>query len=172
MAGVVEALVRAETFYTIDDAADLVNAETLVIGGKTYTFQDTLTDSDGNVHIGATVADTVTNLLAAINLSNQGESAVGAGTDYAASMTRNSRVFAVLTSATVLTVRSHVPGTIGNLIPMTIGTSAVTVDNALCEGGTGNVGQFFDEFFESVQLNSEAIMHLAPFGFEEGGALD
>ena len=172
MAGVVEAWVRAETFYTIDDAADLVNAETVVVAGKTDTFQDTLTDVDGNVHIGATIADTVTNLLAAVNLSNEGESAVGAGTDYAASMTKNEFVFAVLTSATVITMRAHVPGVLGNLIPMTIGTSANTVDNALCEGGTGDIGQFFNEMLGSVQLNSEALLLLAPFSTVAGGSSD
>ena len=71
MSGVVEVLVRAATFYTID-GTDITNAETIVIANKTYTAQDTLTDVDGNFHIGATIAATVTNLLAAINLSNQG----------------------------------------------------------------------------------------------------
>jgi len=58
-----------------------VDGETLTIDGKTYTLQDSLTDVDGNVQIGALPADTVDNIRAAINLDP------GAGTAYAASMT-------------------------------------------------------------------------------------
>jgi len=57
------------------------NTNTVVIGAKTYTFQTTLTDVDGNVKIGASASDSIDNLIAAINL------AAGAGTTYAASMT-------------------------------------------------------------------------------------
>ena len=152
--------VKASTFYTIDDAADLVDGETLVIAGKTYTFQDTLTDVDGYVHIGATIAATVTNLLAAVNLSNEGESAVGAGTDYAASTTRNTDVHAVLTSATVITMVAHAPGTQGNLIPMTVGTSATTVDNATCENGAGSLAVWAEELMAQNQINSEVASHI------------
>ena len=153
--------VKASTFYTIDDALDLVNGETLVVAGKTYTFQDTLTDADGNVHIGADIAATVTNFVAAVNLSNEGESAVGAGTDYAASMTRNTDVHAQLTSATVVTMVAHAPGTQGNLIPMTIGTSANLVDNATCEGGAGSLAVWAEELLLYNQINSEVVSHLA-----------
>ena len=58
-----------------------LDTETTVIGSKTYTWQDTLTDVDGNVHIGATASDCIDNLIAAIILGS------GSGTDYAASMT-------------------------------------------------------------------------------------
>lgn len=60
-----------------------LDTETVVIGTKTYTFQDTLTDVDGNVKIGASASDSIDNLIAAINLG------AGAGTAYAASMTAN-----------------------------------------------------------------------------------
>jgi hypothetical protein len=169
MAGVTTALVRAETFITLDDAAEFANTETIVIGQKTYTAQDTLTNVDGNVHIGADVAATLTNLIAAVNISNEGESAIGAGTDYATAMTRNPDVYAIATSATVATFRAHIPGAIGNNIPVANGTGAATVDNATLEGGTGIVADFFDEVLDSVQLNSEALMHLSPFSTTAGG---
>ena len=38
--------VKASTFYTIDAAGELTNGETVVIAGKTYTAQATLTDSE------------------------------------------------------------------------------------------------------------------------------
>ena len=165
-------LARASTFYTIDAVGEITNGETIVVAGKTYTFQDTLTDSDGNVHIGADIAATVTNFLAAINLSNEGESAVGAGTDYAASMTRNANVFAYLTSATVLTIYAHVPGEIGNFITCTVGTSGVTLDNATLENGSGNIGDFFDGLFDLNQINAEVQTALRPFSTSVGGSVD
>lgn len=70
-------------------AENAANGNTVTIGTKVYTFQDTLTNVDGNVKIGATASDTIDNLIAAINLST------GAGTLYAASMTAiNGKAFA------------------------------------------------------------------------------
>lgn len=57
------------------------DTETVVIGAKTYTFQTSLTDVDGNVLIGATASDSLDNLIVAINLGS------GAGTTYATSTT-------------------------------------------------------------------------------------
>lgn len=150
---------RASTFYTIDADADITDGETLVVAGKTYTVQATLTDSDGNVHRGADHQGTISNLVAAINLSNEGESAVGAGTDYADSMTRNTNVYAVEGTDT-LTVYAHVPGTQGNFIPVTVGTSAAEVDNATLEGGTGSMAVFAEELLQYNQINSEVQSHL------------
>jgi hypothetical protein len=43
-----------------------LDTETLTIDGKVYTFQDTLTDVDGNIHIQATAAAQITAIVAAI----------------------------------------------------------------------------------------------------------
>jgi hypothetical protein len=66
-----------------------VDGSTVTIGSKVYTFQDTLTNVDGNVKIGANPAACVANLIAAINL------AAGAGTTYATAMTLNADVHRV-----------------------------------------------------------------------------
>lgn len=58
-----------------------LDTETVVIGAKTYTFQTTLTNVDGNVLIGATASDTLDNLASAMNLT------AGAGSTYAAATT-------------------------------------------------------------------------------------
>ncbi len=60
-----------------------LDTETVTIGTKTYTYQTTLTDIDGNVLIGATVAESIDNLVCAMI----GGPATGAGTKYAAAMT-------------------------------------------------------------------------------------
>jgi len=171
MSGITTALVRATATITLDDAAEATDTETIVIGGKTYTFNATVGTDDGSVHIGATVADTVANLVAAINLDpTVGETGVE-GTDYGANMVRNDRVWASWVVATgVITLHAQVPGTIGNLIPLTAGTSGVTVSGALLSGGTGILADFMEQLLGSVQLNSEAIMHLSPFSAIDSGA--
>jgi len=65
-----------------------LDTETVTIGTKVYTFQDILTDVDGNVLIGASASESLDNLIAAINL------AAGSGTIYAASTTAGSNVIA------------------------------------------------------------------------------
>jgi len=62
--------------------ANAGNGKVVVVGTKTYTFQTTLTNVDGNVKIGATASASIDNLVAAINLDP-----AGAGTKYAAAMT-------------------------------------------------------------------------------------
>src|SRR5437879_98291 len=63
---------------TLTATGQPANAQTVKIGGKTYTFQTVLTNVDGNVFIGATLTITLANLLAALNLG------AGSGTAYAA----------------------------------------------------------------------------------------
>ena len=70
---------------------NISDGKIVTIGSKVYTFQATLTNVDGNVHIGGNASGTIDNLIDAINLGS------GAGTDYAADMTANE----VTTLATV-----------------------------------------------------------------------
>ncbi len=60
-----------------------LDTETCIVGTKTYTFQTTLTDVDGNVLIGATTADTISNFVDAL----LPDALSGKGTNFAASMT-------------------------------------------------------------------------------------
>jgi hypothetical protein len=71
------ALVKASSFITIDADADITEGETLVIGGKTYTFNATLGSSDGDVQLGAAGAYALSAaaVAAAVNLDGT------AGTD-------------------------------------------------------------------------------------------
>lgn len=62
------------------DGTNVQNGDMVNLGPNTYTFQTTLTDVIGNVHIGADAAGSLTNLEHAINL-NGGTP----GVDYAAS---------------------------------------------------------------------------------------
>lgn len=100
------------------------NTETVVIDGKTYTFQTVLTNVDGNVLIGANLAASIANLTDAINLG------AGAGTDYAAATTLNPDVTGTA-GATTLVVTAKIAGTGGNAI-----TTTETITNASWGGAT------------------------------------
>ena len=56
---------------TLTASGVFTNTQTVVVGGKTYTTQTTLTDVDGNVLIGANAEATLANLKAAINLEDR-----------------------------------------------------------------------------------------------------
>lgn len=102
--------VKASSVLTVTSGMNVSNGDTVTIGGKVYTFQTTLTDVDGNVDIGADDDGTAANLAAAINLG------AGAGTAYAASMTKHPSVTAVaVTNAVTVTAISGIKG-VGNAI--------------------------------------------------------
>jgi putative NIF3 family GTP cyclohydrolase 1 type 2 len=116
------AIATTETFTPVGnvfDAATLgttttgTDPDTYTIGGKTYTFQNTLTDVDGNVNIGGSLAQAKLNLVAAMDLSGV------AGTDYATSMSAHTTVdvAAFIVNDAVLTAK--VPGTAGDSIATT-----------------------------------------------------
>lgn len=113
--------------------AGVADTETVTVGGKTYTFQATLTDVDGNVDLGANNTEALANLAAAINLG------AGAGTAYAASMTENPLVRAISSDATTLVVRSKVEGAIGNQIASTEAAASGSWGAATLAGGSGDL---------------------------------
>lgn len=156
-----ESLVHASQTlqFTGGNAAD---TETVTIAGKVYTFQATLTDSDGNVHVGADAEGSIDNLVAAINLSDEGESATSAGTDYAASMTRNPAVYAEKVDADTLRVTAAVPGEIGNEISVsdTLAAAGNDWDGATLAGGSGILLTWLEELLAFNQLNSEVIFEI------------
>lgn len=93
--------VSAASQDTLTATANPANGETVTIGGRTYTFQTTLTNSDGNVKIGADAATSLGNLAAAIN------GASGAGTKYAAATTRHADVDAAAATASLTVTARH-----------------------------------------------------------------
>lgn len=88
------------------------NRDTLTVNGRTYQFDATLTNTDGHVLIGASLAASISNLFSAIN-----DSAIGGavdGTSYAAVTTPHSNVFASALTTTTLTLKSRATGMEGN----------------------------------------------------------
>jgi hypothetical protein len=141
-------------FSTLTSTGTFTDTQTVVVGGKTYTSQTTLTNVDGNFLIGADAATSLANLKAAINLS------AGAGTLYAAAMTANPHVKATTLSATTLKVVSKVPGLVGNFVPTTETQTNASWTSTVLAGGTGSIWQAIEDMLATEQPNSSIAQHL------------
>lgn len=119
----------AKATGTLTSSGNFTNDQTVTVGGKVYTFKSTLTNSDGNVLIGADRTASHANLKAAINLE------AGAGTTYAAAMTLNANVTATSANATTTVVGAKVAGTAGNSIASTSTQSNAAWGGATLSGG-------------------------------------
>lgn len=124
------ALVAAYNTLTSDTTAP-ADGSTVVVDGKTYTFQTTLTNVDGHVAIGGSAAAALTNLKAAINLS------AGAGTTYAAATTAHTTVSATTLTATTLLLVALTAGKVGNALTLSLGgTTHLSITAGTFAGGT------------------------------------
>ena len=121
------AAVKASGVLTLTgNAAD---GETVVIDTKTYTFQTTLTDVDGNVLIAGSASDSIDNLIAAINLD------AGSGTTYAASTTVHPTVAASAGSGDTMIAEAKTGGTAANTIATTEGLGNGSWSDTTLNGG-------------------------------------
>jgi hypothetical protein len=130
----VPAAVAADGVLTA--ASQPSDGDTVVIGTKTYTFQTTLTDVDGNVHISAVDASgSLDNLIAAITLG------AGAGTAYANSMTLHPTATAAAGAGDTMDATAKEAGTAGNSIATTtpIAVGGLSWAAATLTGGAGDV---------------------------------
>lgn len=139
---------------TLTASGTFTDTQTVVVGGKTYTTQTTLTNVDGNVLIGADAAATLQNLYDAINLTGT------AGTQYAAAMTANTRVKATAVTATTLVVRALTPGEVGNLIASTETQTNAAWGAATLASGAGNFTAWVAALEADTQINSEVLAAL------------
>ena len=105
------------------------NTETVVIDGKTYTFQTSLTNTNGNVFIGGNASASLDNLIAAINLQ------VGAGTEYAAATTIHSTVTALASAGDTMIVTAKTAGIAGSSLTTTEGLGSGSWGGDTMSGG-------------------------------------
>jgi len=115
---------------TLTITANPSNGETVTLGAKTYTFQTTLTDADGNVKIGATPEESLDNLVQAVRLV-----ALGAGTAFAASTTLHPTIIAARGAGLTIGFRAKTAGAGGNSLATT-----ETLANGSFGGGTMSGG--------------------------------
>ena len=109
--------------------ANFANGETVTIGTKVYTFEAALTNVDGHVKIGAALADSLLNLMHAIN----DEGGVS-GTDYAAANTAHPVVTATA-NATTLTATAKFVGDSKNTVATTETCANASWAGATLAGG-------------------------------------
>ena len=102
--------------------ANWADTETVTIGSRTYTFQSTLTDVDGHVLLGATIADSLAHLCAAITLG------AGAGTLYATATTLHDAVSAYVRTDLWSTSVAHVSAVTAGAAGNSVGVSTTNPD--------------------------------------------
>ena len=124
----------AATGTITGDTVIVSNADTVVINAKTYTFQTTLTNTDGNVKIAATAALSLTNLFNAIN----GFGGV-ISTDYATATTPHPTVTATNPTATTVVLTAKTAGTAGNALTLTEASTHLSVSGATLSGGVDSL---------------------------------
>jgi hypothetical protein len=109
---------KAQGTLTLDTQP--LDGDNFTVHAKTYTLQSTLTNFDGNIQIGSTLADTQANIVSAFNLSGT------AGVDYAALMTAHPTVDIAdfINDKAILTAKTS--GAAGNSIATTSSFSAPT----------------------------------------------
>jgi len=142
--------------------------ETVLVNNKTYTWQNVLTNVDGNVQIGATAQDSADNLIAAITLTGT------PGVDYAAAMTINSDMTAgpgIPPDSPLLTVEASGrlgEGFAGNGKPLQETMANASWNVPLSIDGIGQTATFVEMFIFNVdQIGAEQIeVHVS----DDGGA--
>lgn len=130
-----------------DAKENVLDLETVTIDGKVYTFETTLTDVDGNVHVGDTITDSLDNLKNAITLGGV------AGTDYANSMTVHPTVTATTTSVGLF-VEALVAGKAANGIAMSETMSKGDWDGEPMSGGEDGLYLSAPSFTASASQSS------------------
>ncbi len=94
-----------------------VDASTVTIGSKTYTFKTTLGTTDGNVHAVTDGDTSLLNLIRAINFSGT------PGVDYVGSAANTQVTAATSVTSHAFAVTAIIGGTVGNSIGTTSSTS-------------------------------------------------
>jgi len=131
--GVLDEDVGTAAFVTLTMDTMPTDGDTFTLSGKTYTYEASLTNVDGNINIGGSLAQAKLNLVAALNLTGT------PGTDYAAAMTGGD-VKGAAFSGDDAVLTAKVPGTGGNSFASTETFTAGTniFDSATLLGGVSD----------------------------------
>ena len=150
-------LVRAFATLTADADADIVDAETVVIGGITYNFEAGTLDGVNDVPFVTAFAPNMVALVKVINVTGT------VLTDYYTGQVKNPYVHAVLTASGVVTLYSRIAGLHGNLVTITVGTSAIVLtddSSGKLKLGVGSLDEEFDILQAEAQINSDVAAFL------------
>jgi hypothetical protein len=135
-------------------------ADTVTINGKVYTFVTPIGVAEGNVLIGATAAETLANLKAAINRTLP---ATNDGVIYKVAAAHPT-VAATTLTPTVLTLESLLAGADGNAYTLAKSAATYTVNHDHLGGAGGILG------VTAVPLQGGTIRGILRYRAEEWGA--
>ena len=124
--------VRATGTLTL--TANLANNDTVTLGGKTYTAKTPQVTSANDVLIGATAADTIRNLVNAIN------GGAGEGTTYGNGTSPNTDATAVKGAGDTMVARAIIPS-ITTVTSTEVSANASWTAATLNTGASGNTGR-------------------------------
>lgn len=168
---------HAESVLT-SDTTNVSDGETVTIGSTVYRFKDTMAQAY-DVKIGASAAETLDNLKAAINASGT------PGTEYFAGTLAHPTVVATTNTDTTQKVVARIPGTAANTAATTETSAHLSWADTTLGGGTGNsnpgvaaetvtidgvVYSFVDVLSETN--GAAAIANQVLFGADSAAALD
>jgi flagellar hook protein FlgE len=148
---------------TLTIAAQPTANDTVTIGGNTYTFVSSLDSTPDEVLIGASAADTLANLSAAISgTTGNGQ---GAGTTYSTGTTANTSVTVTGTTASTLSLQAIADGAAGNSVVTTASDAAsLSFGGATLAGGVAGDGT--GSFSQSIVVyDSLGVSHTLSFDF-------
>ena len=148
---------RVRATGTLTFTGQPLDTQTVVLDGDSFVFQTVLTDVDHNVLIGATVEESIDNLVAAINADP-----AGAGTQYAASGTANGDFVAAKGSPTTMVATAKSGGTSGNTLSTT-----ETLTNASWGGASASGGVAGDITADGTVLPAGAPVTIEIPGVED-----
>jgi hypothetical protein len=118
---------------TVSASGTPADGNTVVVGGRTYTFKTTMTPAEGEVHINGQDGS-MTNLASAINKSGG-----TLGTDYQTA-TANAFCTSGAVAAHIITLTYRATGTAGNATTLTKVGANLAVSGATFSGGVDAIG--------------------------------
>lgn len=137
---------------------DFHDADTVTLGSKTYTFKDTVGTTEGNVHIGGTLATSLDNLMnAVLHLGTP-------NTDYYCAAAHTT-VTATTNTATQQTFVALTAGTSGNSIASTQVSTHATFASATLLGGLDEGASYLYDYTDQVNntlTTSVATLNQSP----------
>lgn len=147
----VTAPVRASITLT-SDLSNVTAADTVTVGGTTYTFRAAVGTTTGEV-LFTSYTTALANLTSAINAT------AGSGTTYGSNTTINDLCVATNPTASTVVLTAKVPGTVGNFISVAEGSThlSLTAAGTLLTGGTGSVNATVEDLLLTSQCNSDVI---------------
>lgn len=146
---------------TLTFAGNAVAAETVVVGGVTYTWRASVTTTANEVLVGATAAASAQNLADAVNLK-----ASGSGVVYGSLTVQNPQVRASSVTATTVVFQARTPGTEGNLIASTETMTVGSFGAGTLTGGSGAIETELRTILDSHQLNASVVNAIRKLAFD------